>query len=99
MLSIDKVVQDELFLNFVNRFELHSLLKLWKMKTTREAESDIIENVPITSHTELCRDRMDTESSTTSYTRMEREEGRGKEEGALKGKEELHPDEYLGQTH
>lgn len=55
MLSIDKVVQDELFLNFVNRFELHSLLKLWKMKTTREAESDIIENVPITSHTELCR--------------------------------------------
>lgn len=65
VLLIDKGINDELFLNFIDRFELQSLLKLWRMEVTRKAESEIIGCISMISHPELHRDRMDTGSSDT----------------------------------
>lgn len=99
MLSINKGINDELFSNFINRFEFQSLLKLWRMKTTRKAESDIIGSISIISHPEFCRDRMDTGSSATSYIMNEREREREEERWRQSwGKEELYSRDYLAVT-
>lgn len=99
MLSIHKRINDELFLNLINRFELQSLLMLWRMEATRKAESEIIASISIISHPELHRDRMDTGSSGSWYITKERGGGgEKKDEDRPGGKEELHSGDFLGQT-